>query len=200
MYYDVENLPRGFMKASFVPRPIAWVSSVDKNGVANLAPFSYYAPVCDSPYMIMFAISNEHIEGGHKDTLKNILETKNFVINVPSYSFREQVNKTSESVSRDIDEFELAGLEKGISEIYKIPFVKNIPMYIECELHDTYQLPGKKEGWTNMMVIAYVKGLHVNDNVITDNKIDISKVKPISRLGYHDYAFIEDNIFSIERS
>ncbi len=80
VFYESDQLPPGLFKSCVVPRPIGWVSSIDKEGRENLAPFSYFNAVCDDPPMVMFATTGSHKEGGPKDSLKNIEETKEFVI------------------------------------------------------------------------------------------------------------------------
>ena len=200
IFYDLESMPRGLLKSCFLPRPIAWISSLSKEGKVNLAPFSFYNLVSDSPPMIIFSTTGKHVEGGKKDTLQNIEETKKFTINVPSYRHAESLNITSSMVNRDINEFELAEIDYLVSKTNGIPFVKDISIRIECEYYKSISLPKSADDLVNVMIIAYVKGIGINKEIFKNNKLDVNMLKPISRLGYNDYAFIDStNIFEIVR-
>lgn len=199
-FFNLENIPKGYLKSCFLPRPIAWISSLSKEGKVNLAPFSFYNLVSDSPPMIIFSTTGQHIESGKKDTLLNIEDTKKFTINVPSYRHAKKLNITSSMVNRDINEFELAEIDYLISKTNGIPFVKDISIRIECEYYKSISLPKASDDLINIMVIGYVTGIGVNDDIIKNGRIDVDSLKPISRLGYNDYAFIDhSNIFEIVR-
>lgn len=198
MFFSSQDLPKGLFKASIVPRPIAWISTSDKERNFNLAPFSYFNAVSDSPPMIMFSTTNAHIEGGPKDTLKNIEETGEFVVNIATFEMRSLINQSSADLSRSISEFEFAGVEYDLSKIIKAPLVKRSPINIECEYHSSVQLPSNSEELINRMVIGKVLGIHIKDDVMVKGLIDINLVQPIARLGYNDYAKIGE-IFSMTR-
>ena len=202
MFYDTEKndhgLPFNPFKSCVVPRPIGWITSVDKMGNVNLAPYSYFNIVSDVPPMIMFSTTNSHHQGGAKDTLKNIEETKEFVVNMATWDLREEVNLTSADFDRDINEIEKAGLLMLPSTYVKVPRINGSPIHFECIYHQSIQLPVKDDKYINRLIIAKVIGVHIDDNIITDGKIDVTKFKPIARLGYMEYAVI-DKVFSMER-
>lgn len=199
-FYEVDHLPPGLFKSCIIPRPIGWVSSIDQEGRENLAPFSYFNAVCDQPPMVMFATTGVHTEGGPKDSLKNIEETKEFVINLATFDLREKVNLSSADLPRGTSEFLYADLEYQNSSLVKPPRVKESPINIECTYFQSVQLPVFSEKTINRMIIGYVKGIHVSANILKEGIIDLDKLKPIARLGYDDYAFLtQANIFTMRR-
>ena len=199
-FFTLNTLPRGFLKACFTPRPIAWISSLSQEGRVNLAPFSFYSLVSDAPPMIVFSTTNQHIEGGSKDTLLNIEKTKKFTINVPSLKHAHQLNLTSGMFKRSINEFDQADIAYTVSDSNGVPFVKDISIRIECEYYESIRLPKHNETLVNTMIIAYVTGIGVAENVIQNGRINIASIKPIARLGYDNYTFVGlENIFELKR-
>lgn len=202
MFYDTEKnnhgLPFNPFKACIIPRPIAWITSQDKNGILNLAPYSYFNAVSDIPPMIMFATTTKHMDQGKKDTLKNIEETKEFVVNIATWNLREAVNLSSGDFDRRVSEIDVAKLELLPSTYVKPPRIKGSPVHLECRYHQTVQLPVIDDKQTNQVVFAQVVGIHIDDSIIVDGKIDVTRFKPIARMGYMEYAMIEDK-FCMER-
>jgi flavin reductase (DIM6/NTAB) family NADH-FMN oxidoreductase RutF len=185
------------LTGSIIPRPIAWVSSVSKNGINNLAPFSYFNAVGDDPPHVMFAtgIGNNT----HKDTLSNILDTKQFVVNMVTEELTEQMNMTAQSVPADVDEFELAGVTPIASEKVKAMRVKESPIHFECELVHHYFLEGHKNGGA-CVLIGRIVMMHFDDDVLIDNyKINLETYKPVSRLAGSNYSKIGE-LFSVKRN
>lgn len=197
-FFPLKLLPQGLFKACVTPRPIAWISTIDKKGNVNLAPFSYFNIVCDDPAMVMFATTSAHVEGGPKDSLRNAEETGEFVVNIPTFALREAVNLTSADLSRCRSEFEFAKLEHEPSELVKAPRVKGSPINLECAYYQSVQLP-ISPGNINRMVIGRVLGIHVCPSVLTDGKIDLKKLQLIARLGYNDYEVVGKDQFSMIR-
>lgn len=195
MFYDaVENshgLRHDPFKALVVPRPIGWISSLSADGVANLAPYSFFNAVSNRPNIVMFS------SGGRKDSAANIEATGEFVCNMATWDLREAMNQSSAIVDRDIDEFELAGLEKVPSRLVKPPRVASSPVAFECTYLQTVELP-PSGGVPNLVVFGQVIGIHIDDDVIADGMVDVTKFKPIARLGYNDYAVVE-KLFTMER-
>ncbi|MEL7543532.1 MAG: flavin reductase family protein, partial [Pseudomonadota bacterium] len=184
---DDHGLERDPFKALVVPRPIGWVSSQSPEGVVNLAPYSYFNAVGDRPYYLVFS------GGGFKDSERNILATGEFVCSLATYDLREAMNVTSASVEPGVDEFELAGLEKAASELVAPPRVAASPVHFECRLHDVMKLPGHDPAVPHYtMLIGEVLGIHLDEAVLTDGRVDIRKMRPIARLGYMDYAVVDD--------
>jgi flavin reductase (DIM6/NTAB) family NADH-FMN oxidoreductase RutF len=188
------GLPYNPFKSICVPRPIAWISSLSKSGVLNVAPFSQYTNVSWDPPYIAVSMSNRP-DGSLKDSLQNILDTQEFVVNMATYELREQVEMTSQMVPPEVDEAKLAGLETLPSRLVRPPRIARSPVQMECRLHSTLTIPGNRG--PHHLVIGRVHGIHIRDDVITrEGKIDIVKIRPLARLGYLDYASVE-SIFTM---
>ena len=185
-------------KALVAPRPIAWVSSVDIEGVANLAPFSYFNACADKPPTIMFAPNNPRPNGENKDTLRNIEQTNEFVVNLAGFDLREAMNRTSAHVDPSVDEFELAGLTPVPSVHVKAPRVAEAPVSLECRFLTRLRLPSDHPRVENNLVIGTVVGTHIADSIISDGMIDMAAYRPVARLGYMDYTSVE-SVFEMLR-
>tara|TARA_B100000214_G_scaffold328419_1_gene267549 strand:- start:287 stop:919 length:633 start_codon:yes stop_codon:yes gene_type:complete len=184
-----------------VPRPIGWISTIDIDGVVNLAPFSYFNAIAADPPCLMYC-PNGPKKGTRepKDSLSNAEMTKEFVFNLCSHDLREKVNKTARHEPRGEDEMEKAGLTPAPSVNVKPPRVADAPIALECKYLRTVRLPQSSSGSENNMVLGQVIGIHVRDEVITKGTIDISKIRPIARLGGLDYSVLEpENVFTMER-
>ena len=200
MYYQPgitnHGLPRDPFKSCVIPRPIGWISTISREGVHNLAPFSQFQNLTFDPPYVMFA-SNQNTTGRRKDSVVNTEQTGEFVWNMATYELREAVNKSAEEVAPDIDEFDMAGVTKAASNTVKPARVAQSPVHFECKYHATVRLPGNGTMGTVDVVFGRVIGIHIKDDVIgPDGRIDVLKVRPIARLGYHDYTSIE-SIFSM---
>ena len=201
MFYrtaDGHGLPFNPFKALVSPRPIGWISTISADGEANLAPYSFFNGVSDSPPIVMFCPNGTHAEGGHKDTLRNIHETGEFVCNLSTWALREEMNGTSSSTARRVDEFDLAGLERTPSELVGPPRVKDSPAHLECRHLQTVTLPSTKPEGLNHMVLGEVIGIHIDESILADGKIDMAALRPIARLGYFDYTVV-DEVFAMHR-
>jgi flavin reductase (DIM6/NTAB) family NADH-FMN oxidoreductase RutF len=185
-------------KALVAPRPIAWVSSLSYKGVPNLAPYSFFNAVADSPPMVMFCPNSPKPGGGPKDTLSNCEQTGDFVINLCNYDLREHMNATSAHFPPEVDEFEKAGLTAVASSKVKSPRIKEAPVSLECEFLFRVRLPSTHPKIENNTVFGKVVAIHIADELIVDGRVDMMKYRPISRLGYMDYSVL-DNVFSMER-
>ncbi|MDD9876367.1 MAG: flavin reductase family protein [Magnetovibrio sp.] len=201
MFYrttDDHGLRFNPFKALVAPRPIGCISTESADGAANLAPYSFFNGVSDSPPMVMFCPNGTHVEGGAKDTLANIHATGEFVCNLSNWALRDEMNVTSSSTARGVDEFELAGLETEPAELVAVPRVKASPAHLECRHFQTITLPSTKAEGTNNMVIGEVVGVHISDAVIKDGLIDMAALRPIARLGYFDYTVVNE-VFAMHR-
>ncbi|MEH6404555.1 MAG: flavin reductase family protein [Sneathiella sp.] len=195
MFYETSEhhgLKHNPFKAIVSPRPIGWVSSMDKHGVLNLAPFSFFNAMSDNPPTVVLGFSGGHSEGGAKDTLHNIEETGEFVCNVVTYDIRDAMNATSEMAARAINEFELGNLTAVPSSLVKPPRVGESPVNMECKYLQTIDLPSNNPEQPNRMLIGQVVGIHIKDEIITDGLVDMSKFRPLARLGYKDYTSVTD--------
>lgn len=194
-YRDV-GLTHNPFTALIVPRPIGWISTVSATGIANLAPYSFFNAVSSRPPMVMFSSSEAPVEGVEKDTLANIRETKHFVVNLATAAQQAEMNESSASAPRDVDEFDAVGLEKLEGHTVIAPRVKGAPVHLECVLDRIIDLaePGSRFG--SVMTIGRVVGVHIDEAVVIDGKVDISRAKPIGRLGYFEYNRV-DQTFDI---
>ena len=202
MFYETDKNNHGLthnpFKSLIVPRPIGWISTQDNEGNLNIAPYSYFNALCDNPPMVMFSTTNSFSENVIKDTLYNVETQGEFVVNLATYDLREEINKTSAPFLREENEFSLVGLETLPSTLVKPPRVKNSLVQLECVYHQSIQLPVNNVKDTNRVVIGKVVGVHIDESLIHEGKVNIAKARPIARLGYMDYCVI-DNIFSMQR-
>ncbi len=145
------------------PRPIAWVSTVSASGVTNLAPFSFFTGVGSRPPSVLFCPANRR-DGGPKDTLKNILETQEFVINVVPYRLAEAMNLSSAELPSEESEFELTGVQVSDSAVVKAPGVSSSPVRMECRLLQHLALDDGPGGAN--IVLGEIVHMHLDDNVL----------------------------------
>ncbi len=201
MFYET-NGPHGLkhdpFKSLVAPRPIGWISSQAASGVINLAPFSFFNAMATHPPVVVFGCNGVHVEGGVKDTLANIEETGEFVANIATWELRDQMNLTSASVPRTVDEMREAGLDPAPCRLVKPPRVAATPANLECKYLETVVLPSEDPAEPNQALFGQVIGIHIDESIITDGMSDMTKFKPIARLGYMDYTVV-DNVFTMAR-
>jgi flavin reductase (DIM6/NTAB) family NADH-FMN oxidoreductase RutF len=184
---DNHGLPFNRFKSICVPRPIGWITTLDLQGRVNLAPYSQFQNLGYDPPFVMFSAS-----AGGQHSPRNARETGEFVCNMATYDLREAVNITAQVVPADSSEPELAGLELIPSRLVKPPRVAASPVHMECRYYSSLMLPTKTPGVAVEVVIGEVVGVHIRDDVLTpDGRIDITRVKPLARMGYLDYTAIE---------
>jgi flavin reductase (DIM6/NTAB) family NADH-FMN oxidoreductase RutF len=174
------------------PRPIAWVSTLSASGQPNLAPFSFFNVVCVSPPMLGFAPSmrapkkSDATSGDPKDTLRNIRETGEFVVNVVTYDLAETMNLTSGDYDATISEFDVAKLASEPSKLVRPRRVAGSPVSFECKLHQILDFnPGPDGGsW----VIGEIVSIHINDANLKEERLDRDSLDLIGRLGGMQYT------------
>lgn len=177
---------------SVAPRPIAWVSTIDPAGVLNLAPFSFFNVVCVDPPLVGFspgmrpAKQPETSQGVAKDTLRNIRETKEFVVNVVTYELREAMNLTSGDYDASVNEFEVAKLTAEPSRIVRPPRVAESPVSFECKLYQILDFSNAPTGGS--LVIGRIVSIHVTDAYIKDGKLDRNSLDLVGRMGGTQYT------------
>lgn len=198
MFYDAVSNAHGLARDPFMalvsPRPIGWISTLDAEGVVNLAPYSFFNAVSTNPHFVMFS------SGGRKDSQRNAEETGEFVCSLATYDLREAMNRTSKHVDPHVDEMALAGLSPAPSTIVAPPRVAESPVAFECKYWRTIDLPGVDGGPGNhAIVLGQVVGIHIDDDALVDGRVDVTKLRPIARLGYRDYAVI-DEVFELDGS
>jgi flavin reductase (DIM6/NTAB) family NADH-FMN oxidoreductase RutF len=201
MQFDPQEIDQSaiykLLTGAVIPRPIGWISSISEDGIPNLAPFSFFNAVGDDPPHVMF--STVRPNDSNKDTLNNVLATKQFVVNMVTEDTVERMNTTSQAFLPDENEFELAGLTPIPSIKVKPPRVKESPITMECELVHHYTLENHKYGGATIMVGKIVM-FHVDESVLLDNyKINLETYKPVARLAGSNYSKLGE-IFSIKRS
>ena len=183
------------LTGSIIPRPIGWISTVDQNGINNLAPFSYFNIVGEKH--IMFSTAKN--KGNNKDTLNNILQNNQFVLNMVTEDVVKAMNLTSAELPANEDEFIYAGLTAINSEFIKPKRVKESKISFECKMIHNYTIPHSENNGATMIVGEIVM-MHFDDDVLLDNyKINMENYKPVSRLAGSNYSKIGE-IFSIKRS
>lgn len=184
------------LTGSVIPRPIGWISSLSPDGIHNLAPFSYFNAVGEDPPHVMF--STVRSNNSNKDTLNNVLATKEFVVNMVTEETVEKMNRTSEIVAPEINEFELAGLTPIASIKVKPARVAESPITMECQLVHHYTLEGHQHGGATILIGKIVM-FHIDESVLLDDyKINMLTYKPVARLAGANYSKLGE-IFSIKR-
>lgn len=184
------------LSGSVIPRPIGWVSTISENGIPNLAPFSFFNVVGEDPPHVMF--STVRPGNSNKDTLNNVLTTKQFVVNMATEDLAEAVNNSSATLPPDVNEFDYAGVTQAPCSKVKAPRVLESPISFECELVHHYSLEDHKHGGATIM-IGRVVMFHIDESVMLDNyKINPEIYRPIARLAGSNYAKLGE-IFSIKR-
>jgi flavin reductase (DIM6/NTAB) family NADH-FMN oxidoreductase RutF len=185
------------MIGSVIPRPIGWVSTINDQGRANLAPFSFFNAVCSNPPHLMFVTSVRGTDGGLKDTLRNVRANEEFVVNIVTESLAEAMNITATEFPAEVDEFEAAGLEKQPSVVVRPPRVAASPLHYECKLAHIYTV-GEQVG-AGSVVIGRVVHIHVHESVLMENgRIDRERLAPIGRLAGMEYCRVRD-VFELIR-
>lgn len=173
-----------------VPRPIAFVSSLDENGVRNLAPFSYFMACTADPPVVCFVSSYRKAATPTKDTLRNISATKEFVVNIVSEDFADKMNLTSAEVAPEVDEFELSGLTAVASELIRPPRVGESRAQMECRLRQLLPIGDAPGGGT--VIFGDILRFHVDEAIVDNYKIDPAKLNAIGRMGGPTYVRTHD--------
>ena len=188
---------------SVAPRPIAWVSSLSASGQPNLAPFSFFNVVCANPPMLGFAPSmrsprksapaaepgGDPIDkpgGEQKDTLRNIRETGEFVVNIVTYERAEAMNLTSGDYNASISEFEVAKLASAPSKVVRPRRVAESPVSFECKLHQILDFNPGPEG--SSLVIGEIVSIHIDEQHLKEGRLDRNSLDLIGRMGGIQYT------------
>lgn len=190
---DPTMLPHDPFKAMIAPRPIGWVTTINAAGAVNLAPYSFFNAFSSMPPILGF--SSE----GRKDSVSFIEETREFVWNMATYDLRHAMNATSATLPRGGNEFDHAGLASAPSRLVRPPRVAASPCAMECQVLQIQQLSdrtGRK--LDSYLVLGEVIGVHIDDSFIEAGRVDITRMRPIARCGYADYAVV-DSLFALQR-
>lgn len=185
------------LTACVIPRPIAFVSSLSRSGIANLAPFSFFnAGGANPPSVVFMPVTSG--AGRDKDTLQNVRETGEYVVHIVPWAIRERMNAASADFPPEVDEFEVAGFTKVASARVKPWRVLESPIALECRLFRIVE-HGSGPYHANY-VIGEVVHLHIAEAVMTGTHVDAAKVDAIARLGGPNYTRVtRESIFSLPR-
>ena len=184
------------MISGISPRPIAFVSTLDKEGNSNLAPYSFFNGFGANPPIVGFSPALSGRTGLPKDTLNNIKSTNEFSISIVNHDMVEQMSITSNEYPPTIDEFIKAGFSKVNSDMIKPPFVKESPFIMECKLYNILELGGKPG--SGNLILGEIVCFHLRENILNNNnEIDPYKLDPIARLGYNFYSRSSKGLFEV---
>ena len=165
------------LAGSVVPRPIAWVSSCSRDGVLNLAPFSFFTVASRQPPMLAISIGPR--TGGEdyaKDTLTNLRETQEFVINIVSMQLANAMHETAINHAPDVDEFSRAGVTPADCEVIKTPRVAEAKISMECTVEHMLKLG------SDYLVVGQMQRYHIEDELISNGRIDLKALDPLGRM------------------
>ncbi len=191
------GLPHDPFKAIVAPRPIGWLSTLSADGAGNLAPYSFFNAVASNPPVLVFGAGCRG-DGTPKDSQVNIEDTGEFVHNVVTAAQREVMNETSISLPHGESELIHAGIE-GLASVKVRPLrVKGAPIHLECRYLQTVELPCSSPTERNWAIFGEVVGVHIDESVLVDGRVDVTRFEPVARLGYLDYTWVSD-VFSMRR-
>jgi flavin reductase (DIM6/NTAB) family NADH-FMN oxidoreductase RutF len=187
MFYRADTRDHGMrydpFKAIVAPRPIGWIGSKGRDGSLNLSPYSFFNIVDDDPKIVMFS------SGGRKDSARNAEETRFFTTSLASRNLIGKVNASSISVPYGSNEFEIAGLTPVFGQLVDAPYVGEAYVAMECVVTEIIQPRDRHGGRTeSLMVFGEVVGIHIDERIIRDGRLDMSLVQPVGRMGYMDYS------------
>jgi flavin reductase (DIM6/NTAB) family NADH-FMN oxidoreductase RutF len=200
MHYDSianeHGLKHDPFKALVAPRPIGWIGSVSKDGVFNLAPYSFFNAVADRPHYVMFSSKD------YKDSVRNIHDTGEFTCSLSTFDTRDNMNLSSAPIPADADEFEMSGLTVAASKFISAPRVKQAPAALECKHWKTIELPDcdPETGKGHYVIFGHVVGIYINDQYVNEGIVDTSAMQPLARMGYMQYSVVRpDTVIEINR-
>ena len=198
MFYTTDTNRHGLshdpFKAVVSPRPIGWIGSKGRDGSLNLAPYSFFNAVSDTPKLIMFSSS------GHKHSVRNVEESGVFTANLVSRHLVDQMNASSAPVDYGVNEFEIAGLTPKPGEVVDAPYVAEAFAALECRVTQILR-PVDVEGTEadTWVVFGQVVGIHIDETVIDNGRIDMGRARPVARMGYMDYCDGGADVFQLVR-
>ncbi len=180
-----------------VPRPIAWVSTISEDGVANLAPYSFFNVVGSNPPALSVSMNYKAGGDNRKDSLRNTLATGEFVVNIVNEPLAHQMNMTGVDFPAHISEFERANLEAAASVLVRPPRVASAPVSFECKLIG--HLPVGDGPGSSTLVVGEIVMIHIDGDLVDSRyRVDLQQLQPIGRLAGADYARIRET-FAIQR-
>ncbi len=200
MILDPNKLPQKdrykLLIGTILPRPIAWVSTMSREGKLNLAPFSYFTVASTEPMTLLFCPQVPSDSGRAKDTLRNIEQVPEFVINLTNEETAEAMNLTATTLPYGQSEFEWAGVTAVASETIRVPRVAEAPVAFECRLQQVVHVSQQPGG--GAVVLGEVQRIHLRDDLYVDGYVLLEAFKPIGRLAGAGYTRVTDT-FDLHR-
>jgi flavin reductase (DIM6/NTAB) family NADH-FMN oxidoreductase RutF len=195
MFLDFSTIkPRDayrWMASTIAPRPIAWVSSLSADGVANLAPFSFFQMITSRPPTLMISPLAQ-TDGSKKDTARNILQSGEFVVNLVPYGLRDIMNRTSFGYDGETSEFDACGVTRAPSQLVQPPRVAGVPVSFECRLARCMPYPEQQPSCH--VIFGEVIAAHIDEAILADNgEIDPDRLNLLSRMGGDWYGRTASN-------
>ncbi len=188
----------GYLLGAVTPRPIAFASTIDKNGKVNLSPFSFFNVFSANPPILIFSPARRGRDNTTKHTYENVLEVKEVVINIVNYAMVQQMSLSSTEYPKGVNEFVKAGLTPVPSEKVKPPRVAESPVQFECIVKEVVQL-GKEGGAGNLVICEVVK-LHIDEAILDeDQTIDQHKIDTVARMGGNWYSRSNAGMFEVPK-
>lgn len=187
--------PREFYRiliSSVAPRPIAWVSTLSKEGIANLAPFSFFNALCGTPPLLGFCPGirgrevREALGSPVKDTLQNIRDTGEFVVAVVTYEVAERMNLTAGDYEASVDEFQLAGVTPRASQMVQPAQVAESPVNFECKVYQILDFGTETSGGS--MVIGEIVAANLAESILKEGRVDGNLIDLVGRMGGNQYS------------
>ncbi|WP_075215312.1 flavin reductase family protein [Mongoliimonas terrestris] len=197
MFYDPRQpdhgLPHDPFLALVAPRPIGWISTRSAAGIANLSPYSFFNAFSTRPHVVGFSST------GRKDSVRNAEETGVFIVNIATFDLKDAMNASSVTVAPEVDEFPIAGLTAVPGTAVDAPRVGEALAALECRTTAVVPITGLAGGAPGaFLVLGEVVGVHLDERILTDGRVDTAKLRPLARLGYMDYAVV-DTVFDMAR-
>ncbi|MGG6897064.1 flavin reductase family protein [Rhizobium sp. BR 315] len=187
MFYSTDTNAHGLahdpFKAIVAPRPIGWIGSKGRDASLNLSPYSFFNAISDRPKLVMFS------SAGRKDSVRNVEETGVFTTNLVSRNLVDKMNHSSIAAPYGVNEFDLAGLTAAPAKLIDAPYVGEAFAVLECRVTDILQPKGLDgQASENIMVIGQVVGIHIDETIIREGRLDMALARPVARMGYMDYS------------
>ena len=184
-----------FLIGGVAPRPIAWAGTRSKEGIDNIAPFSFYNAFSSTPPIVGFS-TIPRLDGRKKDTLQNVIDTGCFTLSSVSHALVAPMSKTAALLEPEENEFDIAALESAEASHINAPYAKDALLVFECELHQVVSF-GDEEGSGNL-ILGRILFINIDDSIYNDGYVDFEKLDPVGRLAGNWYSTIRDK-FELKR-
>lgn len=195
MFFDPQGksstLKYNPFKSCIIPRPIGWISTMSRENIVNVAPYSYFNAVSDSPPIVMFSSSLKE-DGEYKDSIRNIEATGEFVVNIASLHNINKIINSSVNLPHNNSEASQFDIELAESKLIQVPRVRTVPIALECKFIKKIEIDVEDLKSNCQMLLGHVVNIYIDDKVIKDGKIDVESMQIIARLGYDEYTIIKD--------